>query len=103
MTINEKLRSNFRERIESERRVLNLVNRYYKKHHLHGLSESSISDWAMHLSEINEETVSMLLKISLRLRLDYNVSNEMFSESNGAPVPKLDSLLALLENNLSAK
>lgn len=100
MTVNEKLRRNFKQRIELERQVLSLVNTHIKECHLVGLSEVSIIEWGKRVLAAHESVVAILLKISFRLRLDYNVSNEMYSEMNGTPVPKLKKLLNVLESVL---
>lgn len=95
--LTETLRKNFDQRLKAERRIISLINNAnINSAQLTGLSNTAIGEWYKGaLSRNLDSIISILGKISLRVRLEHNVSNELFL---GEEFDRLDSFDDLFDD-----
>lgn len=97
--LSEKLRQNFRDRVKGEREVLDLINSSGKfQHELPGLDEKVLVLW---ISDAGVDAVvgELLKKISIGLRLDHCVSNELFPGESYDSVGNVKDLVRELKKS----
>ena len=93
---------NFRNRIDTQREVLTLINKYSWKEELFGLSEQAINRWK-NSNNISSEIITIVLEISnslffLGVRSQEQITDAYFELSLDI-TQNIDKLNKLLVNN----
>lgn len=94
---------NFRNRIDTQREVLELINKYSWKEELFGLTEQAINRWK-NSNNISSEIIIIVLDISkslffLGVRSQEQITDEYFKISSDI-TRNIDRLNKLLADNL---
>ncbi|TPH26341.1 hypothetical protein [Haemophilus haemolyticus] len=94
---------NFRNRIDTQRDVLEIINKYSWKEELFGLSEQAINRWK-NSNNISSEIITIVIEISknlffLGVRSQEQITDE-YSKLSSNITQNIDRLNKLLADNL---
>ena len=94
---------NFRNRIDTQRDVLEIINKYSWKEELFGLSEQAINRWK-NSNNISNEIITIVIEISknlffLGVRSQEQITDE-YSKLSSNITQNIDRLNKLLADNL---
>ena len=97
------INDNFRNRIDTQRDVLEIINKYSWKEELFGLSEQAINRWK-NSNNISSEIITIVIEISknlffLGVRSQEQITDE-YSKLSSNITQNIDRLNKLLADNL---
>lgn len=94
------MKRRFASRVETERKVLRLVNCEYKMPSLNGLTNSAIESWRLANPSANDEIAEVLRSIAKKVQIEADASRDVFDEKELAELSTIDDYLCTLDMKL---